>query len=120
MIKFRALIGLMSLAMLTACANVPGTVKSPSDTITRAEAKRLACPPLIIGGGASPEECACVENHLYEIGQEPGAIQSGAVSSKAGVGGEQGKRDIAIGILRLDAFEHCGLLDPEHPVAKSL
>ena len=120
MIKLRALIGLMSLIMLTACVNVPGTVQSPSDTITRAEAKRLACPPPIIEGGASPEDCTCVENHLYDIGQEPGAIKNDAVSSKAGVGGDQGKRDIAIGILRLDAFEHCGLFDPEHSVAKSL
>ena len=120
MIKFLALAVLTSAALLAACANAPGTAQAPSDKITRAEAKRLACPSAIIEGGASPTDCTCVEKQLYKIGQKPGAIKYGSVASKAGIGGEQGKRDIAIGILRLEAFEHCGLFDPEHPVAKSL
>ena len=118
MIKIRMLSGLTCAALLSACASAP--TPSTSDKITRLEAKQLACPESVLNAGASPEDCACVENKLYEIGQKPGAIQYDNAASHSEFGGVQGRREIAIGILRLDAFEHCGLFDPEHPVSKNL
>jgi hypothetical protein len=105
---------------LCACATSPAGNATNSTKITRAEAKRLACPSQIIASGATTEDCNCVENHLFEIGQNPGALKGNKVASTIGVGGEQGKRDIAIGILRLDAFEQCGFFDPAHPVSRNL
>ena len=70
-----------------------------------------------------------MENKLFEIGQRPGAIQydnapygqtSGDSAPQAGFGGADGKREIAIGLLRLEAFEHCGFFDPDHIVSKNL
>lgn len=127
MMKFCTFVGILTMTLLAACANVPEAaapepVPAATDKITRAEAKRLACPSRIIEVGASPEDCACVENHLFDIGQKPGAIKYNSISPalRTEIENDQGKRDIAIGILRLDAFEFCGLLDPEHPVARNL
>ena len=76
-----------------------------------------------------------MENKLFEIGQRPGAIQydnapygqtsphgqaSGDTAPQTGFGGADGKREIAIGLLRLEAFEHCGFFDPDHIVSKNL
>lgn len=117
----RVFIALTSVACLTACAVSPSTTPPEiSDKITAAEAKRLACPVNVLNAGASPEDCTCVKTKLFELGQKPGAItyENAAPSDKFGEA--QGKRDIAIGILRLDAYEHCGLFDPSHAVAKNL
>ena len=103
---------------LTACASAPPS--AISDKITSAEAKRLACPASVLNAGASAEDCSCVETKLYEIGQKPGAIKYDNAAPSHKFGETQGKRDIAIGILRLDAFEHCGLFDPSHVVSKNL
>ena len=103
---------------LTACASAPPS--AILDKITSAEAKRLACPASVLNAGASAEDCSCVETKLYEIGQKPGAIKYDNAAPSDAFGETQGKRDIAIGILRLDAFEHCGLFDPSHVVSKNL
>jgi len=118
MTQLPALISLIFTGFLTACT----TTASPeiSEKISRLEAKALACPSSILDAGASPEDCLCVENKLFEMGQEPGAIQYDNNSLQAGLGDTQGKREVAIGILRLDAFEHCGLFDPNHIVSKNL
>ena len=122
MMKFCAIPSITIALTLTACATAPQTDPSASDKITRAEAKRLACPARIIEVGASSQDCTCVENRLFDIGQKPGAIKYDSISPalETEIDGDQGKRDVAIGILRLDAFEYCGLLDPEHPVARNL
>ena len=120
MMKLCTLAGMTIIGLLAACANVPEAVPSATDKITRSEAKSLACPARIIEVGATPEDCRCVENHLFEIGQKPGAIKYDSISPSAGVGGQQGKREVAIGILRLEAFEYCGFFNPEHPVSKNL
>lgn len=118
MIKRIATLGIISAALLAACAIAPEA--SVSDKISQAEAKQLACPESVLEAGASPEDCMCVEKRLYEIGQKPGAIQYDNAAPHEDFGGNIGKREIAIGILRLDAFEHCGLFDPSHEVSKNL
>ena len=118
MIKLIAILGITSSALLTACATPPAT--STSDKISRLEAKQTACPESVLEAGASAQDCSCVEKRLYEIGQKPGAIKYDNAAPQEGLGGDIGKRDIAIGILRLDAFEYCGLFDPDHEVSKNL
>ena len=110
--------GLIFAAFLAACASTSSA--SITDKITSLEAKQLACPESVLNAGASPEDCSCVENKLYEIGQEPGAIQYDNAAPHSEFGGEKGRREIAIGILRLGVFEYCGLFDPEHTVSKNL
>ena len=118
MTKSHAILTLISSICLSACLSTvsPAT----SDTLTRAEAKTAACPISVLEAGASPADCDCVENHLYEIGQKPGAIQYDETAPKSEIGTSSGRRDIAIGLLRLDAFEHCGLFEPDHAVSKNL
>ena len=118
MLKLIALTGLTTSMLLTACASAP--TPSISDKITLSEAKKLACPASVLNAGASPEDCACVESKLFELGQEPGAIRYDNAAPHRGFGGEDGKREIAIGILRLDAFEYCGFFDPQHIVSRNL
>lgn len=118
MIKLTTILGIISSALLAACATVPETLTS--DKISLTEAKQSACPKSVLEAGASAKDCSCVEKRLYEIGQKPGAIKYENIAPHEGFGGENGKRDIAIGILRLDAFEYCGLFDPDHEVSKNL
>ena len=120
MMEYRVLVSITIASLLAACAAVPEAVPSAKDKVTRAEAKNLACPARIIEVGATPEDCTCVESHLFEIGQKPGAIKYDSISPSASIGDQQGKREVAIGILRLEAFEYCGFFDPEHPVSKNL
>ena len=118
MMKIRMLSAVTCTTLLAACASAP--TPSISDKITLSEAKKLACPVSVLNAGASPEDCACVESKLFELGQKPGAIQYDNAAPHSGFGGEDGKREIAIGILRLDAFEYCGFFDPEHIVSQNL
>lgn len=103
---------------LSACTSSPPSPKL--DTVTKAEAKRLACPDSVLEAGASEADCSCVENKLYEIGQKSGALQYDPGAALDEVGDKTSKRDIAIGLLRLDAFEHCGLFEPGHIVSQNL
>lgn len=103
---------------LAACAVTPSP--SATDTLTRAEAKAAACPVSVLKAGASPGDCACVEDKLFEIGQKPGAIKYDPNAPQSEIGTSSGRRDIAIGLLRMEAFEHCGLFDPDHAVSKNL
>ena len=119
MIKIGHIAGLISATCLTACTTIPEADRT-SKPITRAEAKRAACPVHILAAGASTEDCACVEGQLFDMGQTPGAIKYDNAALSSDLGGDKGRRDVAIGILRLDAFEVCGLFDPEHPVSKNL
>ena len=104
MMEYRVLVSITIASLLAACAAVPEAVPSAKDKVTRAEAKNLACPARIIEVGATPQDCTCVENHLFEIGQKPGAIKYDSISPSASIGDQQGKREVAIGILRLEAF----------------
>lgn len=115
--------------LLTACstsANPSTTVSSDLiDPITKAaitleEAKSEACPKALLEAGASPKDCSCIENRLYDLGQKPGALSPNGQPPQALFGGESGRRKIAIGLLRHDAIEQCGLFDPNHVVAKNL
>lgn len=103
---------------LSACANQPALSKI--DRVTKADAKRLACPVSVLDAGASEEDCSCVENRLYDIGQKPDALQYDPSAALDDTSNNGSKRDIAIGLLRLDAFEYCGLFDPDHIVSKNL
>lgn len=103
---------------LSACASSAPTSKVTP--VTKAEAQRLACPDSVLEAGASEEDCGCVEKKLFEIGQKPGAIQYDPSAALDSTSETKSKRDIAIGILRLDAFEYCGLFDPDHIVSKNL
>lgn len=116
--KALAIFSLISITALSACETTAPPV--PSDTLTFPEAKAAACPVSVLEAGASPADCACVENRLYEIGQKPGAVQYDETAPKSEIGTSSGRRDIAIGLLRLDAFEYCGLFDPDHAVSKNL
>ena len=118
MFRSRQLLILSLTAALSACAVTPQ--EAGSDTLTRAEAKAAACPVSILNAGASAEDCACVETRLYDIGRKPGAIQYDPATPKSEIGTSAGRRDIAIGLLRLEAFEHCGLFDPDHIVSQNL
>lgn len=118
MTKFPALTALTAAVLFAACTST--SPPDVSDKITRLEAKQLACPKSVLDAGASRDDCSCVENKLFEIGQKPGAIQYDNSAIQTGIGDAQGKREIAIGILRLDAFEHCGLFDPNHIVSRNL
>jgi len=118
MIKCRLWIISIALMGLHACASTVETVQS--DRLTRAEAKAAACPESLLEAGASPEDCRCIATKLYEIGSQPGAIQTDPNADKSEIGTSSGRRDIAIGMLRLDAFEQCGIFDPDHIVSKNL
>ena len=101
-------------------AKSPSTNKSDlTAPVTRAEAKSEACPAALLEAGASAEDCRCIENRLFEIGQAPGVLNSDK-KPQALFGGDDGRRKIAIGLLRHDAIEQCGLFDPDHIVAKNL
>ncbi len=118
MIKLRLIISLTGFAGLSACASTAETV--PTDRLIRGEAKAAACPDSVLEAGASPADCACVEKHLYEIASKPGAIKYDPDAPTSKIGTSAGRRDIAIGLLRLEAFEQCGLFDPDHFVSKNL
>ena len=118
MMKLVAIFGIISAVSLAACATAPNS--KTADTLTRTEAKQAACPESVLEAGASAADCMCVAKRLYEIGQKPGAIKYDNAAPTEDFGGTTGKRDIAIGILRLDAFEYCGMFDPEHEVSKNL
>ena len=115
-------LSLIPAAALAACVATPEPKTEPksADTLTLAEAKKAACPESVLDAGASPQDCSCVEKRLYEIGKKPGAIKYDPSAVLEQTAGAETKRDVAIGILRLDAFEHCGLFHPDHPVAKNL
>ena len=116
--RTRAILILTAAACLSACASTDSPA-SP-DTLTRAEAKTFACPDSVVEAGASPADCACVETRLYDIGRKPGAIQFDPAPAQSEIGTSTGRRDIAIGLLRLEAFEQCGLFEKDHPVSKNL
>ena len=118
MIKCRLWIISIALMGLHACASTVETVQP--DRLTRAEAKASACPESLLEAGASPEDCRCIATKLYEIGSQPGAIRSDPNAEKSEIGTSSGRRDIAIGLLRMDAIAQCGLFDPNHIVAKNL
>jgi len=118
MIRFHTCIIATALIGLQACAST--LEAGPADRLTRAEAKAAACPQSILEAGASAEDCSCIETKLYELGRMPGAIQSDPHAEKSQIGTSSGRRDIAIGMLRLDAFEQCGIFDPDHIVFKNL
>ena len=108
---------------LLACVTRPGDpLKTPdvlTAPITQAEAKSEACPEALLEAGANVEDCSCIESRLFDIGQTPGVLNSDK-KPQAIFGGDAGRRKIAIGLLRHDAIEHCGLFDPNHIVAKNL
>jgi len=118
--KIRPLLTVSFGAALCACGSISTPPFKPVNTLTRAEAKAAACPVSVLEAGASPKDCTCVEENLFEIGQKPGAIQYDPNATLSEIGTSSGQRDIAIGLLRLDAFEQCGLFDPDHVVAKNL
>ena len=110
--------------MLGACANLPAP--QTAKLITAAEAKSEACPTSILDAGASPADCDCIETKLFKLGQVPGALTptseiNAPVTPISGLDtGDAGKRKIAIGILRIEAIEQCGLFDSNHIVSKNL
>jgi len=124
-VMVRASLILSMTILLSACAATPAPVKTAA-LITSAEAKSEACPTSILDAGASPTDCQCVEAQLFKLGQVPGALTptseiNAPVTPVPGLGaGDAGKRKIAIGLLRLDAFEACGLFNPDHRVSRNL
>jgi len=88
--------------------------------ITQAEAKSEACPKSLLEAGASEKDCICVETELFKLGQVPGALSPEGQSPSAIFGGDAGRRKIAIGLLRHDAAQACGLFAPDHIVSKNL
>lgn len=113
----------ISLFILAGCATAAETAPLAASDLTAPislkEAQAEACPAALLDAGASPEDCACIESRLFSLGQTPGVLQSDK-KPKAIFGGDAGRRKIAIGLLRHDAIEQCGLFDPEHVVAKNL
>jgi len=103
---------------LISCANLP--ISSKPGTLTRAEAKAEACPESVLEAGATPEDCLCVENKLFSLGQNPDALREHTSTTHKLFEDTADKRKIEIGLLRLSAFEQCGLFDEDHTVAKNL
>lgn len=103
---------------LSGCTSV--AKKDEAVPMTRTEAKSEACPESIMEAGASAEDCTCVEARLYILGQKAGALKIESGSTHTLFGKEEGKRKIAIGLLRHDAMEQCGLFDANHIVFKNL
>ena len=128
MMKSEIIFPLAFVLFLTACAtSTPDNALSKTaKLITAAEAKSEACPESVLQAGASPQDCKCVETELFKLGQIPGALTpvseiNNNVAPTADLdAGRAGKRKIAIGLLRLDAFENCGLFDPNHIVSQTL
>jgi len=113
----------MTALTLSACAVTPNSsTPEIAKLITLDEAKNEACPQSVLEAGASPSDCQCVETKLFLLGQVPGAlkpvseINDNIAPTPELDAGTSGKRKIAIGILRVDAFEYCGLFDPDHAV----
>ena len=111
--------------MLSACASTLPPAKTAA-LITAAEAKREACPTSILDAGASASDCQCIENELFKLGQVPGALTptseiNDSITPSADLAARTAaKRNIAIGILRIEAIEQCGLFDSDHKVSKNL
>ena len=115
--------------LLAACSTttepeIVAGADSPSSKIlgpiTLAEAQSEACPPALLEAGASPEDCSCVEASLFDLGQIPDALSATGEAPKAIFGGDEGRRKIAIALLRHDAIEQCGMFEPGHIVAQNL
>jgi len=111
--------------MVSACAATPPPVQT-AKLITAAEAKSEACPASLLEAGASSADCGCVESALFTLGQTPGAltptsnINRSLTPSAEAEADYDGRRKIAIGLLRLEAIEQCGLFDTDHIVSKNL
>jgi len=118
MISSRIWIIASTILGVQACATPIETVQP--DRLTRAEAKATACPESLLEAGASVKDCRCIATKLYDLGGQSGAIQTDPDAEKSEIGTSSGRRDIAIGLLRVDAIEQCGLFDPDHIVAKNL
>ena len=103
-----------------ACVSTPSDEIKTAEPISITEAKSEACPKSILEAGATPEDCLCIESELFALGQKPGALLIDGRRPKALFGDDSGIRKIAIGLLRHDAIENCGLFDPDHEVAKNL
>lgn len=122
--RFKFCLCVSSAFLLVGCTTSPGShLAAGSDLtapVTKAEAKSEACPAALLEAGASADDCHCIEDGLYTLGQVSGALSPNGDLPKAIFGDGSGKRKIAIGLLRHDAIEQCGLFDPDHTVAKNL
>lgn len=104
--------------MFVSCATVP--VKETSSKLTEAEAKQYACPAHILKAGATAQDCECVAAELYKLGQDEGLLASQKSSVPDAFETETSARAIAIGLIRLEAFETCGFFEPGHVVNENL
>ncbi|MEP1229769.1 MAG: hypothetical protein ABJG88_03765 [Litorimonas sp.] len=126
----RSLHGFMKLSGLLCLA---GCVSSPvvkqndfeSYRLTAVEAKTHACPQSVLEVGATPKDCRCAQDTLFDLGQD-GALLSRLeggtteITDTKALSGIKPRRVTAIEILRLDAFESCGFFEPGHPVGEGL
>ena len=110
--------GFIAVVLLTACAAAPDPYEASK--ITRAEAKANVCPAHIIEAGASESDCACAARELYRLGQDGRAMRAQEKTVFEGFEGSQDGRSVAIGTMRLEAFEVCGFFEDDHPVNKGL
>jgi len=93
--------------------------------ITAEEAKIHACPQSVLEVGASPSDCQCAEDKLFEIGQDGQALadlETGMteLSGDEVLKGIETRRVTAIEVIRIDAFEACGFFEAGHPVGEGL
>jgi len=93
--------------------------------VTPAEAKTHACPQSVLEVGASPDDCQCAEDKLFELGQDGKALadlEAGMreLSGDALLTGIQTPRVTAIEIIRIDAFDACGFFEDGHVVGQGL
>ena len=93
--------------------------------ITREEAKTHACSQSVLEVGASPEDCQCAEDKLFELGQDGKALAD-LEAGMTELSGDPLLTDIkpprvtAIEIIRIDAFDACGFFEDGHPVGQGL
>ena len=106
------------VSALSACATSVAPIEN--SVISRAEAKAHACPPHILAAGATAQDCECAASKLYELGQDKALLTSQKSSVHDAFENETSARGVAIGLIRLEAFEMCGFFKPGHVVNENL
>ena len=109
--------------------------KTPSDLsyesykITRQEVQDFACPKAImqtiLEAGASPKDCQCAQEKLWEMGQDGARLAAleqdiTVVEENPDLAKIAPRRDTAIGLLRVEAFKACGFFEDGHIIDAGL
>ena len=106
----------------------PKTLPAPSYEaykITRQEVQDFACPQAILDAGASPKDCQCAREKLWDMGQDGARLAAleqdiTVVEENPDLAKLAPRRDTAIGLLRVEAFKACGFFEEGHIIGAGL